>query len=721
MFRLKRISFSLLLVASVPVLLAQEAGQAAKTSQPREGTPDSSSQARTAATVEWRFSEPQPDWKPVMPLPGSKAVEVERTTDALRVTLSEGSRISARAFVGGVYIDLPDWRREEWAEVVVRARTSSSVNSITIGLHPREGALPPGATVPSPFAVFVATFQERGGVTPIVRDGLVHTYRIHHDWGSERTGPWRRVGLQFQAPDPGSIDILSVRVVPAAAEQAQDRVTETIIEVPQLKSDFALFRRALEEAHPALYHYRTKRETDTEFARAEAKLTRPMTILQFRNVLARVLAAIKDGHTGITRYPGDEISALLASAKQFPLALKFDSTRAFVVLNQGLDERVKPGMEVLAINGQSLAKILQRILPHVPQGGDIQTGQLHSLGFARGFHRLGSPGSTGFSDAYCLYIGNPPSYRITLRDPLTRKTLVVDLSGVTPAEAAINAEKNAVNRDVLAGIRTLQIPGEQRTIRYLDAENTAILRTPHFSRSPLADALMGGSFPDFLVKAFAELKSRGPKTLIIDMRGNTGGYDVYPGLLFSYLTSKEFRSDEPSYVKTFQPSFKQYTNLPKIDPLTDAYWGSAAGIWKPDPNGGWLMTEKYPTVGVRKPSENHFEGTVYVLIDGGSFSAASSFCATTDFYKRATFIGEETGGTAGCGGGGLDIGPTLPKSHLHVQISIEAGCSYGTDKSSYRRGTLPKHAVTQTIDDLAKGRDTVLEFTRELIRGGKGR
>jgi len=707
--------FSLLVIT--PALLAQEVGQAAKMGQSREGTPDSSSQARTAAaTIEWRFSEPQPGWKPALPLPGSKMAELERTTDALRVTLSEGSRVSDRFLAGGIYIDLPDWRREEWAEVVVRARSSSSVTSISIGLNPREGDLPAGAAQPSPFALFVATYQARGGVTPVVRDGLVHTYRIHLDWGSERSGPWRRVGLQFQAPEPGSIDILSVRVEPA-----QDRVTETSLEPPQLKSDFALFRKALEEAHPALYRHTTKREMDAEFARAEAKLTRPMTILQFRNVLERVLAAIKDGHTGFTTYQGDEISAVLALAKQFPLALQFGRARAFVVLNQGLDERVKPGMEVLAINGDSLAKILQRILPNLSQDGDIRTGQMYSLGFARGFHRLGSPGRTGFSEAYRLYIGNPPRFRTTLRDPQTQKTVVVDLAGVTPAEAAANAEKNPVNRDVLAGIRTLQALGEQRSIRYLDAEDTAILRTPHFSRSPRADAEMGGSFPDFLKKAFAELKSRGTKTLIIDMRGNTGGFDVYPGLLFSYLTSKEFRSDEPSYIKTFQPSFHQYTDLPKIDPLTHPYFGSAAGIWKANPNGGYLMTDKYPTVGVRKPSENHFEGTVYVLIDGGSFSAASAFCATTDFYKRAIFIGEETGGTAGCGAGGLDIGPTLPNSHLHVQISIEAGCSYATDKRSSRRGTLPKYTVRQTIEDLAKGRDTVLEFTRELIRGGKGR
>ena len=151
--------------------------------------------------------------------------------------------------------------------------------------------------------------------------------------------------------------------------------------------------------------------------------------------------------------------------------------------------------------------------------------------------------------------------------------------------------------------------------------------------------------PDFIEKAFSGLKSRGTKNLIIDLRGNTGGFDVIPVLLFSYLTSKEFRPWERNYVKTYQPSFKQYTALGEIDPVTHPYWGSAAGQWKPDPSGGLLMTEKYGqkygsqfvgTIGVQKPSENHFDGTLYVLIDGACFSACSDFTGTNGFDKRAS-------------------------------------------------------------------------------------
>jgi hypothetical protein len=579
---------------------------------------------------------------------------------------------------------------------------------MAIGLDPWEGVAPAGAAQ--------MTFRARGGVTPIVRDGLVHTYRIFLDWGNERTGPWRRVGLQFQvpvrvpAPVSASIDILSVRVVPAIA--GQDRVTETILEPSQLKSDFRLFRRALEEAHPALYRFTTKRAIDAEFARADATLTRPMTVLEFHNVLAPVLAAIKDGHTGFARDQGDEISAIVASARQFPLALTFESTRGFVLLNEGLDDRVKPGMEVLAINGQPLAEILKRILPNLASDGDIQTWKTYQLGISRGFFQRdqASPYRTGFSESYRLYIADPASFGTTLRDPQTRKTIVVDLAGVTVAEAAVNAEANPVNRDVLAGLDTLRDRNvhQRQSIRYLDGEDTALL-IPQWNRTS----------PAFLKETFAGLRSRGTKNLIIDVRGNTGGFDQIPVLLFSYLTSKEFLAIEGNRVNTFQPTFRQYTTLGVVDLATDTYLGPASGIWKPDPRGGWIMTEKYPAIGMQKPSENHFDGPVYVLIDGGGFSATPAFTVLADYYKRATFIGEETGGS-GSGGAGSDIGPTLPESHLHLAMPMESYFSV-VDKTPPRRGTLPKYRVTQTLGDLASGRDTGLEFTLELIRSGKGR
>jgi hypothetical protein len=672
--------------------------------------------------VEWQFSEPQPDWKPTLSIPGLEPARLERTTDALRVTLSEGSRISGRPlWLGGVYVDLSDWRREQWIEVQVSVRTAGTINRIYTGLDPPQGAPAAGNATATPrLAVFGATFQVRGGDTPIVRDGLVHTYRIHPDWGNWPTGSWQRVGFLFEASSgPGSIDILSVRIVPVAAERVSDRIVETILEPAQLEADFGLFRKALEEAHPALYHFATKREMDAQFAAAEVRLTRPMTILEFRNVLAPVRAAIKDGGDMTATYQGDEIRTLIERTKQFPLVLMFESMRGFVVLNQGLDERVKPGMEVVDIEGMPLRDILQRILPRIAQRGDGTTYQMHELGIDSGFFRNGQPGRAGFSEAYRLYVGDPRTFNVTLRDQQTGQTMAVDLAGVTPAEAVVNVERNPVNREVFAGLRTLRAQGPEQTpfglssrVRYLDGGDIPVL-VPAF----------GGDFGGFLDETFGELSRNGTQNLIIDLRGNTGGFDQYPSLLFSYLTTKEFRVWDRNHMNTYQPSFKPYTSRDidlEIALGTDRYYDPVVGIWTPDPDGGWLMTEKYPTIGLQKPAAIHFDGGVYILIDGACISACSVFAAIADFYGRATFIGEETGGVVGgtSAGGDSVTGLTLPQSHLHVSIPQEA--YFFLPQSTNRRGVRPSHVVSQTIDDLKEGRDTVLEFTRELIRSGKG-
>jgi C-terminal processing protease CtpA/Prc len=268
-------------------------------------------------------------------------------------------------------------------------------------------------------------------------------------------------------------------------------------------------------------------------------------------------------------------------------------------------------------------------------------------------------------------------------------------------------EQNPVNRQVLAGIKTLRDQGPRQSIRYLDGEHAAVLLVAAF----------GGNFPDFLKETFAGLRSKGTKNLIIDLRGCTGGSAPFVGLLFSYLTSNEFRQVERVYAKTYAPSFRQYTPVAEVDPVTDSYWSR----WKPDPNGGWLKTEGFPIIRVRQPSENHFDGPVYILIDGGTISAGSMFAAIADFHKRATFIGEETGGAAqgGAGVGAVyeELSPTLPASHLNLGIPGEAYFTVA-DPNNRSRGTLPTHTVRQTVEDLAKGRDTVLEFTRELIRRG---
>ncbi|MFB3129770.1 MAG: hypothetical protein ACE1Y7_08760, partial [Lysobacteraceae bacterium] len=129
--------------------------------------------ADVPAAVEWRFDEPQRDWKPVAAwFPKGKPVQVTRTKDALRLTLTEAHRrpqrgIRRRPLLGRIYIDLPDWRREDWAYVLVRARTSEKVRQLGVGFNLRKQ--PAG---PRPRQQLTIRFIGEG--VDVFTDGSVH-------------------------------------------------------------------------------------------------------------------------------------------------------------------------------------------------------------------------------------------------------------------------------------------------------------------------------------------------------------------------------------------------------------------------------------------------------------------------------------------------------------------------------------------------------------------
>ena len=83
------------------------------------------------------------------------------------------------------------------------------------------------------------------------------------------------------------------RVAHADSPAAVAPVPAIPLSIDAIRSDFDLLRHALEEAHPGLYRFSTKGEMDRMFAAQRAKLQRPMTRLQFREVVAETLASLR--------------------------------------------------------------------------------------------------------------------------------------------------------------------------------------------------------------------------------------------------------------------------------------------------------------------------------------------------------------------------------------------------------------------------------------------
>lgn len=109
------------------------------------------------------------------------------------------------------------------------------------------------------------------------------------------------------------------------------------------------------------------------------------------------------------------------------------------------------------------------------------------------------------------------------------------------------------------------------------------------------------------------------------------------------------------------------------------------------------------------PNKKRFEGKVYVLIGGRTFSAGASFAL---FCKNEgiALVGEETGGGYYTQTGGYPIIYTLPHSKIKVLVPFVKVNRFVKDKTLEKgRGILPDEEVRLTVQALIEGRDNQLD------------
>jgi SAM-dependent methyltransferase len=161
--------------------------------------------------VEWRFDEPQPDWKVTAPRPFPAEIQpatVSQTDVALKITLGPSTANPNGRLVGGAFIEVPEWEHRDWAYVMIQARSSGPCN-IRLGFnvwnwegHPNEGR-------PNPYEMWGG-----GPLARLAGDSTVQTFQLPVEPRDSWEEPIRQLGLWIGAGDPLEIEILSITVVP---------------------------------------------------------------------------------------------------------------------------------------------------------------------------------------------------------------------------------------------------------------------------------------------------------------------------------------------------------------------------------------------------------------------------------------------------------------------------------------------------------------------------
>jgi hypothetical protein len=451
----------------------------------------------------------------------------------------------------------------------------------------------------------------------------------------------------------------------------------------KLRADFRIARQALEEGHSGIYRYTAKDRLDGLFDRAEKSLSQPMTLLEFYRALAPVVAAIKCGHTQVA-LPRELMQDLAAKNPLLPLQVRVLNGKIYVFRDFSGQQASLAGKEIRSINGVAAARIVETMLAAASGDGDVQTSRMLQIGRW-----------PGFSAQLFVLMGLTAPYDVVCCDAREKQALKIRLDGGDLAKIT-EAARDKFPQD--------QRPRSAASLKFLDDNKIAVLKINQFGG--LVEGEPRKTLEEFYKDSFTAFKTHGTRTLILDLRNNGGGADELGRLLLSYLVDKPFKYYDDLVLNALDFSFLKYTKMAKPIP---------ADRVERRPNGKYSLVT-HPNWGEQQPSQPTFAGTVLILINGGSFSTTSEFLSQAHFHKRATFIGEESGGGYYGNSSGAMPAVTLPNTKVLVRVPL---VTYYMAVSGYKdanRGIIPDHAVRYSIEELLAGTDKELAVALDLAR-----
>lgn len=454
--------------------------------------------------------------------------------------------------------------------------------------------------------------------------------------------------------------------------KAQDKLT-----ISQIRADFSLLEQALREAHPGLYRYNSKGQIDSLFVQTEDLINHEMTQQDFYRLLLPLVVQIKCGHTKFHPDNNWTSNFYFNVEKVFPWRLHFDGEKAYVLGDYINSDDMPKGAEVISIQGKPMPEIVREMLPAFFSDGNNITFKYLEMDHY-------------FSAYYANLFEGPDTFSLVYKMNNELK------------ERKIAAISHLVIEEYEKQQEALKANIPPYSLKLVSGE-TALLTIRSFWEE--ADGL---NYKKFLKISFETIREKQVKNLIIDLRNNEGGIDRRGALLMSNLTNKEFGYYDRLEMTTNKKfSFAAYAHLPK-------FYGILRLLISKGKDGTYRWNHS-KNLKIQKPQENHFDGKVYVLINGASFSVTAEFAAMAHFLKRATFIGEETGGGYYGNNSGTFVIVTLPGSKLNIGIPLMAYYMKVDGYPFQDRGVIPEYKVKPTTANLISGEDSVLEFSMKLI------
>jgi C-terminal processing protease CtpA/Prc len=450
--------------------------------------------------------------------------------------------------------------------------------------------------------------------------------------------------------------------------------SKPILEPAAMHEDFAYLRGYLERTHPMLYIHHTPEAMKAKMDSLAATMDKPLPFIDFFKKISYLIAEVGCEHT--TCGYGEGFETLMRSTVFFPYQLYFTSNKVTILVNMTLDKDIQPGDELLFINNHPIDSIRKVLHQYIPVDGHIITSKDQQLS------------SMAFNLWYNLYVEQPKEFTITVRTKkgklINRKVAAVDLQKLQE-----NAVKNPVNKPVLElGEKFKDWRKEALHLELLPDQKAAVL-------SVLSFATDMNKFRNSIDSFFHVIADNKIEKLIINLTNNGGGEVELAADLLNYFITAPTSIVEYSYLLTDKDEDLKLASLP------DEIRNSKYDYIEPMKDGRSLAKlSKYAgELKLLQPRADRFAGKVYVFVNGGTSSAASTFAAVMKSLGLATIVGVETAGCYAGGGTVIGLDLKLPNS----KITTHTGLIYQrfrTNGGIPGRGVIPDVPYEISFDEL---------------------